>query len=78
MGSEDMEEIIKELSKKEGNGGSEDETETACISEHKAVKEAREEGLLQPHGTPPNSKQDRIFRIPCENPNGLNNQITGN
>jgi hypothetical protein len=78
MGSEDMEEIIKELSKKESNRGSEDGTETARISEHEAVKEARDEGLLQPHGTPPNSKQDRIFRILCENPNGLNNQITGN
>jgi hypothetical protein len=73
-----MEEIIKELSKKEGNGGSEDGTETARISEHEAVKEARDEGLLQLHGTPPNSKQDRIFRILCKNPNSLNNQITGN
>jgi hypothetical protein len=42
------------------------------------VKEARDEGLLQPHGTPPNLKQNGIFRILCENPNGLNNQITGN
>ncbi len=73
-----MEEIIKELSKKEGNGGSEDGTETAHISEHKAVKEARDKGLLQPHGTPPHSKQDGIFRILCENPNDLNNQIAGN
>jgi hypothetical protein len=56
MGSEDMEEIIKELSKKEGNGCSEDRTETARISEHEAVKEAIDEGLLQLHGTPPNSK----------------------
>jgi hypothetical protein len=78
VGSEDMEEVIKELSKKEGNGDSEDGRETACISEHEAVKEARDKGLLQPHGTPPNLKQDRIFRILCENPNGLNNQITGN
>jgi hypothetical protein len=78
MGSEDMEEIIKESSKKEGNGGSEDGMEYAHISEHEAVKEARDEGLLQPHGTPPNSKQDGIFRFFCKNPNGLNNQITGN
>ncbi len=35
-----MEEIIKELSKKEGTGGLEDRTETARISEHEAVKEA--------------------------------------
>ncbi len=73
-----MEEIVKELSEKEGNGGLEDGTETAHISEHEAVKEAIDKGLLQPHGTPPNSKQDRIFRLLCENPNGLNNQITGN
>ncbi len=37
-----------------------------------------EEGLLQPHGVPPNSKQEGIFRILCKNPNRLNNQITGN
>ncbi len=48
------------------------------MAEQVAVKEAMEEGLLQPHGIPPNSKQDRIFRILCENPNGLNNQISGN
>ncbi len=73
-----MEEIIKELSKKEGNGGLEDGTETARISEHEAVKEAIDKGLLQLHGTPPNLKQDRIFRILCKNPNGFYNQITGN
>ena len=37
-----------------------------------------EEGLLQPHGVPPNSKQEGIFRILSKNPNRLNNQITGN
>ncbi len=73
-----MEEIIKELSKKEGNGGLEDRTKMARILEHEAVKEAIDEGLLQPHGTPPKSKQDRIFRILCKNPSGLNNQIAGN
>jgi hypothetical protein len=29
-------------------------------------------------GFPPSFKQERIFRILCKNPNGLNNQITGN
>jgi hypothetical protein len=37
-----------------------------------------EEGLLQLHGIPPNSKKEGIFRILCKNPNGLNKQITGN
>jgi hypothetical protein len=42
------------------------------------VQEAINKGLLQPHGTPPNTKQDRIFRLLCKNPNSLNNRITGN
>ncbi len=42
------------------------------------MSEAVAEGLLQPHGTPSNSKQDGIFRILCKNPSGLNNRITGN
>jgi hypothetical protein len=79
MGGEDIEEIIKKLQEEEGNEGSAEEgTANAHASEHKAVKEAMEEGLLQPHGIPPNSKQEGIFRILCKNPNGLNNQITGN
>ena len=36
------------------------------------------EGLLWPHGNPPSSKQHGIFRLLCENPNSLNNQITDN
>jgi hypothetical protein len=48
------------------------------MAEHAAVREAITLGLLQPHGTPPNTKQDGIFRILCENPNGLNNRIMGN
>ncbi len=73
-----MEENIKKLQEEEGNKGSEEGTANAHASEHKAVKEAMEEGLLQPHGIPPNLKQEGIFRILCKNPNGLNNQITGN
>jgi hypothetical protein len=46
--------------------------------EQEAVKEAVDKGLLQPHGIPPNSKQQGTFRILCKNPNGLNNQIMGN
>ncbi len=73
-----MEEIIKRLQEEKGNKGSEEGTANAHASEHKAVKVAMEEGLLQPHGIPPNLKQEGIFRILCKNPNGLNNQITGN
>ncbi len=36
------------------------------------------EGLLQPHGIPPTQSGTGFFRLLCENPNGLNNQITGN
>ncbi len=36
------------------------------------------EGLLQPHGTPPNSKQDGIFRLLCKNLNRINIRITRN
>jgi hypothetical protein len=78
MGREDLEEIIKKLQEEEGKEGTEETIAGARISEQEAVKEAMKEGLLQPHGIPSNSKQDRIFRILCKNPNGLNNQITGN
>ncbi len=40
--------------------------------------EAVEEGLLQTQGIAPNSKQDGIFRVVCENANGFNNRISGN
>ena len=40
--------------------------------------EAVEEGLLQVHCIPPNSKQEGIFRVLCENANGFNNRISGN
>jgi hypothetical protein len=73
-----MEEIIKKLREEEGNIGTDEGIADARVSEQKAMKEAMEEGLLQPHRIPPNSKQDEIFRLSCENPNRLNNQITGN
>jgi hypothetical protein len=78
MGGEDIEEIIKKLQEEEGNKRTEEGIAGAHVSEQEAVKEAMKEGLLQPHGTPPNLKQDKIFRILCKSPNGLNNQITGN
>ncbi len=46
--------------------------------EHRQVSKAVEEGLLQTHGTAPNTKQQGIFRIMGENCNGLNNRIGGN
>ncbi len=64
-----MEEIIRKLQEEEAIKGTEEGIPSAHESEHKAVKEAMEEGLLQPHGILPNSKQDRIFRILCKNPN---------
>ncbi len=45
---------------------------------HDKVLEVVEEGLLQVHGTAPNSKQQGIFRIMGKNCNGLNNKIGGN
>ena len=40
--------------------------------------EAVEEGLLQVHGTAPNTKQPGIFRLMVENCNGFSNRIRGN
>ncbi len=65
----------KEMSEKEDGGQA---SNSARAEEHARVLEAVEEGLLQTHGTAPNSKQDGIFRIMCENANGFNNRISGN
>ncbi len=61
----------------EENKGNGDAENNAHVAEHVAISEAITEGLLQPHGTPPNTKQDGIFRLLYENQKGLNNQITG-
>ena len=53
-------------------------SDSAWVEEHARVLEAVKEGLLQTQGTAPNSKQDGIFRIMCENTNGFNNRISGN
>ena len=47
--------------------------DSARVAERAAVHEAITEGLLQPQDLPPNTKQDEIFRLLCENPNGFNN-----
>ncbi len=77
---QDLEEIIRDIkegSKTEvvGDSGSADE---AAKDEHRGVREAVKDGLLQIHGTAPNMKQQGIFRIIGENCNGLNNRISGN
>jgi hypothetical protein len=74
---EEMEDIIAELKGAEEMRGDGDTESNARATEHAAVQDAITEGLLQPHGTPPNTKQDGIFRLLCKNPNGLNNRITG-
>ncbi len=65
----------KEMAENEEGGETSDSTR---VEEHARVLEAVEEGLLQTHGIAPNSKQDGIFRILCENVNGLNNRISRN
>jgi hypothetical protein len=45
---------------------------------HRQVEEAVEEGLLQVHGTAPNTKKLGIFKIMGENCNSFNNRIKGN
>ena len=75
-----MEEIIVDI--KASNKSTEEEADKTarCTSnnKNKRVMEAVEEGLLQVHGTAPNIKQQRIFRILGENCNGFNNRIGGN
>ena len=73
-----MEEIISELKRAEETTAFCNEEDSVRVTEHAAVREAITEGMLQPHGTPPNTKQDRIFSILCKNPNGFNNWIVGN
>ena len=77
---EDLEEIIANIK------ASDKSTEAKAVKmasstsndENKRVMEAVEEGLLQVHGTAPNTKQQGIFRILGENCNGFNNRIGGN
>ena len=74
----DVEDFLEKLREEEGIGHEDEEATRARVAEQGTVKEAADKGLLQTHGDPPNSKQHGIFRILCENPNGLSNQITGN
>jgi hypothetical protein len=75
-----LEEIIADI--KAGEELSEDDIDKTVSStrdnENKRIMEAVEEGLLQIHGTAPNTKQQGIFRILGENCNGFHNRIGGN
>jgi hypothetical protein len=73
-----MEELLERLQEEEGIEQAEERAVSTQAAEQGAVKEAVYEGLLRPHGNLPNSKQHGIFRVLCENPNSLNNQIMDN
>jgi hypothetical protein len=77
---EDIDEIIKEMKANEGTIDDDTDRKAANASNNKnrRVMEAVEAGLLQIHGTAPNTKQQGIFRIMGENCNGFNNRIGGN
>jgi hypothetical protein len=74
-----METIIEELKNDmEADRDGEQDSQATRSDEHKRVMEAVDEGLLQVHGIAPNSMQDGIFCLMCENANGFNNKINGN
>jgi hypothetical protein len=73
LGGKDMEELITKLQEEGGMEWTEEGVAGTRVAEQEAVKEAVDEGLLQPNRIPPNFKQQGIFRILCKNPNGLNN-----
>jgi hypothetical protein len=60
---EDIDEIIKEMKANEGTIDDDTDKKAANASNNKnrRVMEAVEAGLLQIHGTAPNTKQHRIF-----------------
>jgi hypothetical protein len=60
---EDMEELLERLREEEGIEQAEEGAASARAEEQGAVKEGVYEGLLRPHGNPPNSKQHGIFRL---------------
>ena len=75
-----MEDIIANI-KTNDQTTEEEADKTACRTsnnENIQVMEAVEEGLMQVHGTAPNTKQQGIFRILGENCNGFDNRIGGN
>ena len=77
---QDLHKIIKEIKEGStaGERGESDSANQAVKDEHRQVSKAVEEGLLQTHGTAPNTKQQGVFCIMGENCDGLNNRIGGN
>jgi hypothetical protein len=76
---EELEDIINKIKKGENFKDTDNRRDgTAAREEHERVMEAVKEGLLQIHGTAPNTKQDEIFRIMGKNCKELNNRIRGN
>jgi hypothetical protein len=77
---EDLEEIIANIKASDKSTEDKANKTARCTSnnENERVMAAMEEGLLQVHGTAPNTKQQGIFRILGENCNGFNNRIGGN
>ena len=75
-----MEEIIADIKVSDKSTDEKVDNTARCTrdNENKRVMEAVEEGLLQVHGTAPNTKRQGIFRILGENCNGFNNRIGGN
>ena len=74
-----MEAIIREMKEEiAGKEGGDQASGGTRADEHAKVLEAVGEGLLQTHGTAPNSKQAGIFRMMCENANGFSNRVNGN
>ncbi len=77
--NKDLEEIIWEIKESDQPSNKDEEhRETSAKDEHQKVQEAVKEGLLQIHGSAPNTKQSGMFRIMGENCNGFNNRIGGN
>ncbi len=76
----DLQEIIGEIKADDGikDGEENGKAATASTEEQRRVLKAVEWGLLQVHGTAPNTKQQGIFWIMGENCNGFINRIGRN
>ncbi len=75
----DLEEIIKEIKEDDQfKNDKEDRQAESTRDKQQWVLEAVQEGLLQIHGSTPNTKQPGIFWIMSKNCNGFGNRIRGN
>jgi hypothetical protein len=76
---ENLEEIIREIKdSNQLNNKDEEWRDASTKDEHQKVQDAVKEGLLQIHGSAPNTKQSGIFWIMGKNCNGFKNKIGGN